>query len=76
MATNEKATKWANIKVNVLVKGNEVTLSGVMDPTFTVIVDYEPIVYIGMKGGLNKRVFAELQVLAQKIGGAISYGKY
>jgi hypothetical protein len=75
MATNEKTTKWANIKVNALVKGNEVTLSGDMDATFTVIVDYEPMIFLGMKNSLYKRVFAELQAIADKIGGEIRYGK-
>jgi hypothetical protein len=75
MATNEKATKYANVKINVLVKGNEVTLYGDMDATFTIIVDYEPIVFRGVNGSLYKRVFAELQSIAEKIGGEIRYGK-
>jgi hypothetical protein len=75
MATNEKATKYANVKIYALTKGNEVILSGDMDGTFTVIVDYEPITFRGMKGSLYKRVFAELQAIADKIGGEIRYGK-
>jgi hypothetical protein len=75
MASNEKILRWANVKVNALVKGNEVILSGVFDPVVSVITDPEPIVYRGMKGSIYRTTFAELQAIADKIGGQIRYSK-
>jgi hypothetical protein len=73
MASNEKPIKYANVKVNALVKGNEVTLSGFFDATFFKLVSFEPIVYKNHK--LDKFIFSELQAIADAIGGNIRYGK-
>jgi hypothetical protein len=75
MIATEKVTKWTHIKANAFVKGNQVTLSGSFDHLFTVAVDFEPIVYRGMKGSAYRTTFAELQAIADAIGGEIRYGK-
>jgi hypothetical protein len=73
LATSEKPIKWANIKMNALVKGKEIILSGFYDATLFAIVKFEPIVYRNTKFDRNN--FAELQSIAEKIGGEIRYGK-
>lgn len=70
-----KQTRWAHVTANALVKGNTITLSGIFEATITVLDDPEPITYRGMKGSIFRTTFAELQAVADKIGGQISYSK-
>lgn len=75
MATTTRPVKYMNIKVNALVKNNEVTLTGTYDLAVTEIDDTDPIMFRGVKGSYLRNAWAELQAIADKIGGEIRYGK-
>lgn len=85
IATNEKATPnsgIASIKVHILVKDSSLTFSGLFAPNLEqkfmgmkVQRTFNPITFVGEKGGMPKMCWRVMEALAKQFGSRISYGK-